>query len=124
MSTINPTDIDEYIAGFPSDVQERLRKIRATIHDAAPGIEEKISYKMPTFTYKGRDIMGVAAWKHHIALYAAPNGVPEFKKDLEMYGREKSTLGFPNDKPLPYDLIRRLVKFRMKEVAMKSGGGK
>jgi uncharacterized protein YdhG (YjbR/CyaY superfamily) len=109
-------DIDEYIAGFPSDVQEILEKIRMTIRKAAPGVEEKISYQMPTFTLKGRYLVYFAAYKKHIGLYPAPRGGEEFKEELSGYEGGKGTVRFPFDKPIPFDLIRRIVKFRVKEV--------
>ena len=112
-----PKDIDEYIAGFPSDVQKLLEKVRMAIRKAAPGVEEKISYQMPTFTLKGRYLVYIAAYKKHIGLYPAPRGVEEFKKELSGYEGGKGTVRFPFDRPIPFDLIRRIVKFRIKEVA-------
>jgi uncharacterized protein YdhG (YjbR/CyaY superfamily) len=111
-----PKDIDEYIAGFPSDVQELLEKLRRTIRKAAPGVEEKISYQIPTFTLKGRYLIYFAAYKKHIGLYPAPRGVEEFKEELSGYEGGKGTVRFPFDKPIPYDLVRRIVKFRVKDV--------
>jgi uncharacterized protein YdhG (YjbR/CyaY superfamily) len=112
-----PKDIEEYIAGFPSDVQELLEKVRKTIRKAAPGVEEKISYQIPTFTLKGRYLVYFAAYKKHIGLYPAPRGVEEFKEELSAYEGGKGTVRFPFDKPIPFDLIRRIVKFRVKEVS-------
>jgi uncharacterized protein YdhG (YjbR/CyaY superfamily) len=120
-----PQNIDEYIADFPSDIQEILQKIRETIRNTAPEAEETISYKMPTFTLKG-DLVYFAAYKKHIGFYPAPSGVEEFKEDLSAYGAGKGTLQFPYDKPIPYDLITRIVKFRVKENLKKAAvqGGK
>lgn len=111
-----PKDIDEYVAAFPGDVQKILEKIRMTIRKAAPGVEEKISYQIPTFTLKGRYLVYFAAYKKHIGLYPAPRGSEEFKEELSGYEGGKGTVRFPFDKPIPFDLISRIVKFRVKEV--------
>lgn len=109
-----PKNIDEYIAGFPTDVQEILQEIRTTIRRAAPGAEEKISYQIPSFAWHG-NLIHFAAFKKHIGLYPAPRGVAEFKEELSAYEGGKGTLQFPLDKPVPFDLIRRIVQFRMEE---------
>jgi uncharacterized protein YdhG (YjbR/CyaY superfamily) len=109
-----PKDIDEYIAGFPSDVQKILQKIRKTIRQAAPDAEETIKYQIPTFTLKG-NLIHFAAYKNHIGLYPAPTGVEEFKQALAVYQAGKGTLRFPLDEPIPFDLISRIVKFRVKK---------
>lgn len=111
----SPKDIDEYIAGFPSEVQEILEKIRMTIRKAAPGAEEKISYQIPSFTLGGSYLVYLAAYKKHIGLYPAPRGFEEFKKELSVYEGGKGTVRFPLDKPIPFELIRRIVKYRVKE---------
>jgi uncharacterized protein YdhG (YjbR/CyaY superfamily) len=108
-------DIDEYISGFPIDVQERLQKIRMTIRKAAPEAEEKISYQIPTFTLKGKYLIYFAAFQKHIGLYPAPRGIEKFKKELSLYEGGKGTVRFPLDKPIPFGLIQRIVKFRVKE---------
>ena len=110
-----PKNMDEYIAGFPSDVQEILEKIRMTIRKAAPGAEETISYQIPTFTLKGQYLIYFAAYKKHIGLYPAPRGVEKFKKELSAYEGGKGTVRFPFDKPIPFGLISRIVKFRIKQ---------
>jgi len=109
-----PKNMDEYIAGFPKDVQGKLKRIRATIRKAAPDAEETISYKMPTFILKGY-LVYFAAYKKHIALYPAPTGSEKFNKELSLYRAEKSSVRFPLDKPIPYDLISQIVKLRVKE---------
>ncbi|HEU0005415.1 MAG TPA: DUF1801 domain-containing protein [Terriglobia bacterium] len=114
-TTQTPNDIDEYIAGFPIDVQEILEKIRMTIRKAVPDAEETISYQIPTFTLKGRYLVYFAAYKKHIGLYPAPIGNAEFKEQLSVYGAGKGTAKFPLDKPIPFGLIRKIVKFRAKE---------
>ena len=110
-----PKNIDEYIAGFPHDVQEILEKIRMTIRKAAPDAEETISYQMPTFTLEGKYLVYFAAFKKHIGFYPAPIGNAEFKAELSVYEAGKGTLKFPFDKPIPFDLISKIVKFRAKE---------
>ncbi|MFN2399903.1 MAG: iron chaperone [Gemmatimonadaceae bacterium] len=108
-------NIDEYIAGFSDDVQEVLEKIRMTIRKAAPGAEETISYRMPTFTLDGHYLIYFAAYKKHIGLYPAPIGNEEFEEELSIYEAGKGTAKFPLDKPIPFGLIRKIVKFRLKE---------
>ncbi len=109
-----PTTIDEYIANFPKDVQKILKKIRATIREAAPGAEETIKYRMPTFLLNG-NLVYFAAFKNHIGFYPIPTGIEKFKKELSVYEQGKGSVQFPLDKPIPYDLITRIVKFRVKE---------
>lgn len=116
MSPNTPRDIDEYIAGFPADMQEKLRKIRMTIKKAAPDAEEAISYKMPTFNLKGNYLIYFAAYKKHIALYPAPVGNEDFKEEISPYESGKGTLQFPLDKPIPLHLIRKIVKYRVEEI--------
>jgi uncharacterized protein YdhG (YjbR/CyaY superfamily) len=107
-----PKDIDEYIAGFPNDVQRILEKIRLTIRKAAPDAEEAIKYQIPTFTLKG-NLVHFAAYKEHIGFYPAPRGIEKFKKELSVYEGGKGTVRFPLDKPIPFDLISKIVKFRV-----------
>ena len=114
MKTTKPVrTIDEYIAGFPKDIQEILEKIRGTIRKAAPDAEEAISYNMPTFRLNGY-LIYFAAYKEHVAIYPAPRGNEEFKEELASYEGGKGTVRFPLHKPIPFDLIRRIVKFRVK----------
>ena len=109
-----PKDIDEYIAGFPQDVQEILEKIRATVREAAPEAKEKISYGMPAFTLNG-NLVYFAAFKNHIGFYPIPSGIEEFKEELSVYKQGKGSVQFPLDEPMPYELITRIVKFRTEE---------
>lgn len=109
------SSIDEYIATFPEDVQKIMKQLRKTIKAAAPKAGEKISYNMPTFTMNGTYLVYFAGWKTHIAFYGAPRGNAEFKEDLSAYETGQGTLKFPYDKPLPYDLITKIVKFRIAE---------
>ncbi len=114
-----PRDIDEYIAGFPSDVQEILEKIRTTIREAAPDAEEAIKYQIPTFTLNG-NLVHFAAFKRHIGFYPAPRAIEEFKDELSAYEGAKGTVRFPLDRPIPLDLIRRMVKFRVQDSLEKA----
>ena len=109
-----PEDIDEYIAGFPNDIQDKLQRIRMTIHKAAPKAEEKISYQIPTFALNG-NLVHFAAFKKHIGFFPTSSGIGEFKKELSIYKCSKGTAQFPLDKPIPLGLISRIVKFRLKE---------
>ena len=114
----NYKDIDEYIADYPKDVQKILTKVRATIRKAAPQAQEAISYQIPAFKLNG-NLIHFAAYKTHIGVYPAPRGVEKFKKDLERYGSGKATLKFPLDEPVPYDLITKIVEFRVKQTLEK-----
>jgi uncharacterized protein YdhG (YjbR/CyaY superfamily) len=110
----SPNNIDEYIAGFPQDVQEILEKIRLTIKKAAPDAEETINYQIPTFTLKG-NLVHFAAFKKHIGFYPTPSGIEKFKDELSVYEGAKGSVKFPLDKPIPFALITKIVKFRVKE---------
>lgn len=107
-----PKTIDEYIAGFPKDVQVTLRKIRATIRKAAPGAQETISYEIPTFKLNGT-LISFAAFSQHIGLYPAPSGSESFNRRLAAYRSSKSTVKFPLDKPVPHSLVTQIVKLRV-----------
>jgi uncharacterized protein YdhG (YjbR/CyaY superfamily) len=109
-----PKDIDEYIADFPTGVRAILEKIRRTIAKAAPGAEETINYGMPTFTLEG-NLVYFAAFKKHIGFFPPVKGDKKFKKDVSAYEGAKSNLRFPFDVPIPYALIGRVVKLRVKE---------
>ena len=111
---VTPHTIDEYIAGFPKEVQATLEKIRATIRDAAPGAEEAISYQMPTFKLKG-NLVHFAAYRNHIGFYPTPSGIEKFKTELSVYEGSKGAVRFPIGQPIPYDLIHRIVEFRVAE---------
>src|SRR5712692_11178336 len=109
-----PKNIDEYIAAFSPEVQSILEKIRLTIRQAAQEAEEKISYKMPAFTLDG-DLIYFAAFKKHIGIYPPVRGNEKLNKELSRYRGEKGNLKFPLDEPIPYELIGRVTKFRVKE---------
>jgi len=107
--------IDDYIEAFPEDVQVILRKMRQTIRDAAPRAVEAISYQMPTFKLNGRTLVHFAAFKSHIGFYPIPTGIEAFKEELAPYKQGKGSVQFPLDKPIPYDLVERIVKYRVSE---------
>ena len=111
--------IDEYIATFPEEIQKILEELRAAIKAAAPEAEEKISYQIPTFALKG-NLVHFAAWKNHIGFYPTSSGTREFKKELTIYESAKGSVKFPIDKPLPLDLISKIVKFRVAENLKKA----
>jgi uncharacterized protein YdhG (YjbR/CyaY superfamily) len=113
-SKVGSTSVDAYISAFPEATQKLLDQLRTTIRAAAPDAVEKISYQMPTFYLKG-NLVHFAAYKRHIGLYPVPREVEEFKQELSAYDGEKSTVRFPLDRPLPLDLIRRIVEFRVAE---------
>ena len=109
-----PKSIDAYIAGYPPDVQTILEKIRLTVRKAAPDAKEKISYQLPTFTLKG-NLVHFGAFKKHIGFYPTPTGTAKFRKELSIYQGAKGSVRFPLERPMPYALIRKIVKFRVKE---------
>lgn len=114
MMNDKPENIDEYIAGFPKNVREILEQVRATIKKAAPTAEETIKYGMPTFTLNG-NLVFFAAFKNHLGFYALPTGNEAFKAELTAYKQGKGSIQFPLDRPVPFDLITKIVKFRVKE---------
>jgi uncharacterized protein YdhG (YjbR/CyaY superfamily) len=109
-----PARVNAYIAGFPPDVRAVLRKMRATIRKAAPGAEEKISWGMPAYAQDGM-LTFFAAFKAHVSFFPGPSGVEKFGKELAAYGTSKGTVRFPLGTRVPYGLIARIVKFRVKE---------
>lgn len=112
--TKGPETIDEYIAAFPEDVQKRLERIRSAIRKAAPNAEEAISYQIPTFRLHG-NLIHFAAYAKHIGLYPAPRTSDELKEELAGYAGGKGTVQFPHNRPLPLDLIRRIVRHRVQQ---------
>ena len=114
-----PATIDEYIAAFPADVQEILQNVRHTVKTAAPEASETISYGMPTFKLKG-NLVHFGAFKHHIGFYPIPSGLEQFKEELAQYKGGKGSVQFPYDQPIPYELITKIVKFRVAENLEKS----
>lgn len=121
-STPSPKDIDEYIARFPDKVQRILRKVRSTIAAAAPGATESISYQMPTFSLDGRHLVYFGAYKKHVGLYPVPTTHPELEEVLRPYASGKGSARFPLNKPIPYDLIAKVVKFKVSESSRRLAG--
>jgi uncharacterized protein YdhG (YjbR/CyaY superfamily) len=109
-----PRSVDAYLAGFPPDVRGVLEKIRLTVRKAAPDADEKISYMMPAFNLDG-PLVYFAAFKKHIAFFPTSSGIEKFKKELAAYETSKGTVRFPLGTPVPYGLVGRIVKFRVKE---------
>lgn len=107
--------VDEYIVDFPTEIQKKLQEIRATIKKSAPDAKEVISYAIPAFKLNGIDLVYFAGFKNHIGFYATPTGHKEFVDELSKYKQGKGSVQFPLDKPLPYTLITKIVKFRVKE---------
>ena len=115
MERAKPATTDDYIAGFPEDVQKILSEVRAIIRKAAPAAQESISYGIPAFQYKGYYLVYFAGFKHHVSVYPAPRENEAFKELLSNYKGGKGTVQFPFGKPLPVSLITKIVRFRMKE---------
>ena len=111
--------MDEYIASFPKNVQTILQEMRQTIHNAAPQAEETISYSMPAFK-QNRVLVWFAAFKNHIGFFPTALGVEAFKDELKGYIISKGTIRFPFDKPIPFDLVKKIVEYRVKENLTKS----
>ena len=116
----NNTTIDEYLKAFPEDVREILEKVRQIIHQEAPEAIEAISYGMPTFKLNGKNLVHFAGWKEHIGFYPTPSGIEKFKKELSHYQGAKGSIQFPLNQPIPYDLITKIVKYRIEENINKS----
>jgi uncharacterized protein YdhG (YjbR/CyaY superfamily) len=114
-----PTDIDEYIASFPAEVQTVLEKVRQTIRDAAPDAKETISYQMPACRRHGI-LVYFAAWTKHIGLYPPISGDKTLERAIARYAGPKGNLQFPLNEPIPYDLIKRIVKLRVKQDSAKA----
>ncbi len=108
------TTMEEYIKTFPEDVQNILQKMRQTIRKTAPEATEAISYRMPTFKLNG-NLVHFAAFKNHIGFYPTSSGIEAFKKELSGYKWSKGSVQFPIDKTIPYDLVEKIVRFRVKE---------
>lgn len=116
--------MDEYIKTFPKDVQGILEKMRQTIRKVAPEATEAISYQMPTFKLNGKNLVHFAAFKNHIGFYPIPSGIEAFKKELSPYKQGKGSVQFPIDRPIPYDLVKKIVIFRVKENQFRYHFGK
>lgn len=112
---VTVSSIDEYIAEFPEGTRRLLEEIREIITQSAPNATETISYAIPTFDLGGRHLVHFAAFEHHIGFYPTPTGMEAFKDELSRYPSGKGSVQFPMDEPLPADLIRRIVRFRVEE---------
>ena len=110
--------IDEYIATFPKNIRKILEELRQVIRDSAPTAEEAISYQMPTFKLNG-NLVWFATFKNHIGFYPKPSAIETFREELIDYEVSKGTIRFPLDKPIPFDLVGKIVKYRAKENSEK-----
>ncbi len=106
--------IDEYIASFPTEIQERMQALRKVIRETAPAAQEKISWGMATFTLNG-NLVHFAGQKSHIGFYPGASGVEQFQSELEGYKTSKGGIQFPYSQPMPFDLVRKIVAFRAQE---------
>ena len=113
------TTVDDYIADFPDEIQAMLHQIRAIVQKNAPEAEESISYGMPAYKLNKKPLVYFAAFKNHIGFYATPDGHAEFAEELSKYKQGKGSVQFPIDKPMPLDLIERMVRFRVQESSGK-----
>lgn len=113
------SSIDEYIQAFPDAVQDKLQSLRRLIQKAAPEAREKISYQMPTFFLNG-NLVHFGAHANHIGFYPTPSGISRFKKELSRYASSKGAVQFPLDEPLPFELVGKIVRFRVQENTRRS----
>ena len=118
MKTMNPL-VKAYFDGFGLEVQERLHQIRNLVIQMLPEVEEDIRYGIPTFIYHG-NLVHYAAFKNHIGFYPVPSGMEAFKDELKVYKQGKGSVQFPLSQPLPLDLIKKIVQFRIDESHAKS----
>ena len=116
-----PKTVEEYIYAQPEHVRPELEKLRELILGLAPDAEESISYAMPAYKLAGKPLVYFAAQKKHLGLYATPSGHAAFEEELSVYKRGKGSVQFPLDKPIPYDLISRIIRFRIAENLAAAG---
>lgn len=109
--------IGGYIKSLPKDIQPILEKLRETIKKSAPEAEEAIRYQIPTFRLNDKNLVHFAGFTHHIGFYPTPSAIEEFKKDVSKYKWEKGSVQFPLNQKIPYDLVKKMVEFRVKEVS-------
>ena len=121
-SAATATSIDDYIAGFPPATRKALEQVRALIRGVAPDATEKISYAIPTFDLNGRHLVHFAGYAKHIGFYPIPSGIEAFREELAAYKQGRGSVQFPLDKPMPLDLIRRIVEFRVVENRARTAG--
>lgn len=113
------TNVDEYISQFDGVVKERLNVLRKLVKEIVPQATETIAYQMPTYKLK-KNLVHFAGYKNHIGFYPIPSGIAAFEKELAPYKTSKGAVQFPHDKPLPLDLMKRIIEFRVKEEGEKS----
>jgi uncharacterized protein YdhG (YjbR/CyaY superfamily) len=128
MSSLIAKDIDQFIASYPGSTRKLLKQLRAAIHKVSPGLEEAITYGIPTFKLGKKNIVHFSGYEHHIGFYPGASGIAHFQKDFKNYKTSKGTVQFPIGEPLPLDLVSRIVRFRVKEemekTSAKAGPGK
>lgn len=115
-TTAQYTTIDEYIAAYPAQVQEILEEIRRVIREEASSASEAIAYGIPTFKVRGKNLIHFGAYKNHIGFYPTPSALDAFSEELSVYASGKGSAQFPLDKPMPLDLIRKIVQYRMAQI--------
>ena len=111
--------MDDYIAGFPPNVRQILEQIRSAIRTIAPEAHETIKYRIPTFVLH-ENLVHFAAFTNHVGFYPTPSGIAKFKDELSAYNSAKGSVQFPLNQPIPLNLIKKIVKFRVLEVSAKS----
>lgn len=111
----NARSIDSYISDFPDDVQVILRKMRSTIRPLIPKVEEAVKYGIPTFMYNGKNLVHIGGFKDHVSLFPGSKGISVFKKELAKYKTSKGTIQFSLDQPIPYTLIKKVVRYCVKQ---------
>lgn len=115
MNTTNNDEVTAYIQKFPEDVQDILRSIRKLIKENAPDAIEVMAYGVPGYKTNNKPLVYFAAFKKHIGFYATPSGHSQFSKELSAYKQGKGSVQFPFSEAIPYDLIKRIVQYRVKE---------
>ena len=113
-----PTTVDGYVAALPDDVRDRMGELRRLVRSVVPGVEETISYAMPTFVLDGQPLVHVAAWKHHIGLYPLPPLGAALEREVAPWRGSKDTMKLPHGRPLPVDLVERVLAA---QVAQREG---
>ena len=121
MASKKQSPINTYLGKYPKDIQKILNDFRKIIRKLAPASEETISYGIPTFDLNGKHLVHFAAFKNHIGFFPTSSPIPVFKKELAAYKTSKGTIQFPLDQPIPFDLVKKIVKFRVKDVEDQQG---
>jgi len=119
MKAPKPVNVDDYITGFPEDVQKVLQEIRKIVHDTGPGVLETIKYDMPTYMLENENMFHFAAFKNHIGLYPVPDGDKDFDEEISSYKTGKGSVRIPLNEPIPMDLITRIVHFNAIRITNK-----